>query len=222
MSLLMVLPIATRGIGASTINIPPVTITQLAHFYNIQISNIVYDGISIPGSGYTSSGFTATILQGDVVTIRFQAPPGKKFVVHVPRSLYGEQFYVDTYWISIGDGATYTYPHTVVFENFHGVAPTETYTYVGVSERGRAVLFEKTYDVNGEWEFTAMQVTMQVSRPIPPELNTFSGVQSHTSGVDWGILAFTSGENGTLMEIVDSGIVSTARTSWGRLKALYR
>lgn len=207
---------STHPSAAATVNVPPVTITQLSHSLS---DGHVFDAITIPGPGHTSGGFTAAISAGDVVTIRFQAPAGKKFVVHAPAGVSTEYFFFNTYWSAGGD-VTSVAPHTVAFENFHGIAPTETYSRFALGDNGAFVQAWRDYVVNGPFEFTAIQVNMTASQPLIPMSRTFSDVRSF-SEPSWGASAW-SGPDTSLMEIVDVGVVGTRKSSWGLLKSLYR
>src|SRR6185436_7960700 len=55
------IPLTTPSLAA-TVAVPPLVVTQLQH----QVETLfTRDFIVIPGSGYTNSGFTATISTGD-------------------------------------------------------------------------------------------------------------------------------------------------------------
>ena len=211
--------------SAATITVPTVTITQLPHSFDGQI---VYDAVSFPtwtggspGTGYTSSGFTAAIANGDVITIRFEAPPGKKFVVHSPAGVYGEKFFLNTFWQAGAGGPAYEAASTMAFENFLGVAPTETYSLFTLSTNGGSVVAEKNYQVNGPFEFTAIQITFTASQQQTVGSQPFSAVCGY-SVPGWGTAAPQSAQDVSLMEIVDMGATPAATTTWGRLKSLYR
>jgi hypothetical protein len=193
----------SRPCMGALVTVPPVTITQ------IPVTFAGATGSLLPGPGYLSSGFTAAISAGDIVAVRFQAPPGKKFVVHKPATTQGF-FSVGSYWQATADQISHTDPHTVTFWNFQGTPPTETYSYVAISDAGLVVMANKMYSVSGDFEFTAFEIDITASPPLVAVPGTFSDVRSN----------WAPSFDGS-MEIVDMA-VPAKNISWGRLKSLYR
>src|SRR5262249_27322418 len=139
---------------------------------------------SCPGGiaevGYQSAGFSATISTGDVVVVRFQAPPGKEFIVHKPASAEG-RFEVSSYWwTGASDMSSHLDPHTVKFEGLRGTPPTETYSLVSISDGGSIVNVWKEYAVQGDFEFTALEVDITASHALVAAPRTFSGVYTNS------------------------------------------
>jgi hypothetical protein len=203
---------------AATILVPPLTITKLNHQ---GFPHGASDTITIPGTGYTSSGFSATIATGDVVVVRIQPPPGKKFVVHPPLDPIGGTFRFNIYWQAAGGTISSQEPHSLIFENLQGVSPIQTYSNVVLGDQREIVLVEKEYRFFAGFEFTAIVVAITEAQSLPPVTQAFGDVKSYTDP-SFGASGSTLGPQVPIMEIVDAGVVSTQRASWGRLKALYR
>src|SRR5689334_9210178 len=91
-----------RPAAPETVHVPPVEISALAHRYAVLgDQSFAGDEVTFPGSGYSSEGFTAQLDDGDTVRIRYQAPPGRRFLVHASPGSPG-RFYVRSYWIAAG------------------------------------------------------------------------------------------------------------------------
>jgi hypothetical protein len=210
--------LAASSSQAATILVPPLTITKLDHQ---AFPNGVSDTITIPGTGYTSSGFSATIATGDVVTVRIQPPSGKMFVVHPPTGPSPGQFRFNLFWQAAAGSSSFQEPHSLTFENLHGAAPVEIYSNVVLGDQRHVVLVEKEYRFRVGFDFTAIVVAITEAQSLPTVTRVFVDVQSYTVP-SFGASGSTLGPRVPIMEIVDAGVVSTQRASWGRLKALYR
>ncbi len=207
---------AGRGAG-STIVVPTVTISQLTRTY---YSGFYHDAITIPGPGYSSSGFTATITTGDVVDIHYEAPPGKMFVMHAPGGAGTQYFSFSTYWQSGADAGSFTYPYTLTFENFQGTMPTQTYSLNLIGDVGNVVEAWDEFTVGGAFTFTGIEITITASHALSPLSRSYSSVRSFSSP-SWGASAPVSGLNPPLLEILDIA-VPTQHMAWGRMKSQYR
>lgn len=203
---------------AATIFVPPVTITAFEHrgFPPTSAS----DFIRIPGTGYTNSGFTATIATGDVVVVRIQAPPGKMFFVNGPSDGSLGNFSFNFYWQSGPDIGSGLHANTVTYEHFAGVPPIEVYSLVLIGEARNVVEVWKQYTFRGPFQFSAIEFRI-TARTGPTTTGTFAPVASYQDP------AFIIGANTfdpvrPIVEIVDLGPVPTRTTSWGRIKNLYR
>lgn len=206
---------------AAVVSVPPVTITSLAHEFS---GGSVRDVVYIPGPGYTSSGFTAAYGTGDVVRVRIQPPPGKKFQVRAP--VRGPNavaatgtFSVNVYWPCAGGGVSHFNPATAAFENFRGFYPAIQYQLAAANE----TLVEAWYDyaTTGDFEFTAFVVDIPVDQPLARVPRTFGEVLS------WASPSFGAGSPATsasfkALEIVDDFTAPAGVTTWGRIKSLFR
>jgi hypothetical protein len=215
---LMCVPGSAR---AATVVVPPVTITQLTQVVHPPYVDDVVSFGGTPEVGYTSDGFTATIATGDTVVIRFQATPGKKFVVHSGYSTPGipEKFHCWAYWQAGGGSSSLQAPYVETFEDFAGTMPPKSYELTDFSYGATVVEIMHDYLVIGDFEFTALQFKMVVNVPGASGPLTYSSVRSG-SGSSFG----TNGAgdaSATMMEIVDTAVPTTT-TTWGRLKTLYR
>jgi hypothetical protein len=200
---------------AAVVNVPPVTITSLRHDFN---GSSAQDVIDIPGPGYTSSSFTAAFGTGDVVHVRIEAPPGKKFQVRCPPSSTGA-FKVNVYWPCAGGGVSYFNPAVVTFENFRGIPPTLGYNLAAAND----VLVEAWYDytTHGNFEFTAFLVDIPVDQALARVSRTYADVLSWATP-SIGAGALTTSPTYKPMEIVNDDTVPVTPASWGRIKSLYR
>lgn len=206
---------------AAVVIVPPVTITSLTHEFT---GSSVQDVIDIPGPGYTSSGFTAAFGTGDVVRVRIQPPPGKKFQVRAPvrepnAVAATGTFRVDVYWPCAGGGVSHFNPATVAFENFRGFYPALQYALAAANE----TLVEAWYDyvTTGDFEFTAFVVDIPVDQPLARVTRTFGDVLSWTSPAI-GAGSPTTSASFKALEIVDDYTAPATPASWGRIKLLYR
>ncbi len=204
--------------AAATIGVPVVTVTQLTH---VAGPGYVTDTITIPGPGYTSSGFVATVATGDVVTVHIAAPPGKKFVVHAPTSGAPASFMINMYWLGAGGTVSSEEPHTLTFENLVGTPPSQTYSLVALGDQRQIVEVWKDYVYTASFEFTGILVAITAARVLPPVSLAFNNVQS-SSVPSFGAGGSTAGPLIPIMEIVDNSTSAAPRSSWGRIKALYR
>ena len=203
---------------AATIVVPPVTITQLSHSVG---SGWASDGVAFPDASVASDGFSAAIAPGDTVLIRFQAPAGKKFVVHGGHGQpdLPEEFVVQALWSAGGALILQQSPYTLAFANLEGVAPPVKDRVAGIGLGGALLIADFNFRVETDFEFTALDISIIVANSLTPTLRQFSGVQSRVVP-SWVTRAPTP--DATLMEIVDLGVVSTKTASWGKLKARYR
>lgn len=208
------LTLVARSAPAAVFEVPPVTINALTH--RITFGGHIQDGITIPGPGYTSSGFTTNFATGDVVRVRVQAPPGKMFRVHSPTG--GTSMSFNVHWICINGISSHFNTAVVTFENLNGVAPTNTYQLVLANEIVVEAWFD--YTVPADFEFTAFVADIIVDQPLASTMRTYGDVESYsTQSIFAG--AVTTDPSFRAMEIVDIPVPVRA-SSWGRIKSLYR
>ena len=200
---------------AAVVNVPPVTITSLRHDFQ---GSWAQDVVDLPGPGYTSSGFTASFGTGDVVRVRIQPPPGKKFQVRCPPSSPGT-FRVNVYWPCVGGEISYFNPAVVTFENFRGIPLTLGYHLAAANE----VIVEAWFDytTHGNFEFTAFVVDIPVDQAMVRLSRTYGDVLSWATP-SIGASANTTSPTYKPMEIVNDDTVPSAVSTWGRIKSLYR
>ncbi len=211
---------------AAVVDVPSVTITSLTHEFD---GSTARDYIAIPGTGYTSSGFTAAFGTGDIVRVRVQPPPGKKFQLRAPVREPGAgatraaastgTFNVNVYWPCVGGGISHFNPAEVTFENFRGIPPTLTYSLAAANE----VIVEAWFDylTNGDFEFSAFVVDITVDQALASVQRPFGDVGSWA----WRSVGASSPATSAsfkALEIVDDFTVAAAPATWGRIKSLYR
>ena len=212
--------------SAAVVDVPPVTVTSLTHEFT---GSSARDVVFIPGTGYTSSGFTAAFGTGDVVRVRIQPPTGKKFQLRAPvrapsagaplAATATGSFNVNVYWPCDGGGISHFNPAEVTFENFRGIPPALTYSLVAANE----LLVEAWFDyvTNGDFEFTAFRVDITVDQPLARVPRVFADVGSWASP-SFGASSPTTSASFKPLEIVDDFTVPSSPASWGRIKSLYR
>jgi hypothetical protein len=178
-----------RSAGATNILIPAVEITSLGHRYFPSINNPpfteIHDQVDLPcGSGLgscSSPGFSAAILNGDTIEIRFEAPTGEQFRVFHDPGLLVEVFQLYPLWISgTGDIASVFSPATISFENLSGTAPTgsvETNQFF-VGNSGLSVGGSWRSAVTGDFTFTAVSFVFSVNNSPPGSLAAFGSAFS--------------------------------------------
>jgi len=223
---------------AATIHVPPLIVTSLQHVSTVpgQPAGFVRDAISIPettcgrgccywlteceGTGYTSHLFNATISAGDVVTVRIEAPAGKKFVVHAPAGGSSAYFWASVYWHSGKADYGIVEPHTVTFENLAGTPPSETYSFVGTGTGHGIVMATEDYVYTTAFEFTAFRVDIAVASQEASAPLTYK-ILGSWSDPSFGASGMAATDHAPIMEIADIA-TPAERTSWGRIKTLYR
>ena len=219
--------------GASTVPVPPVQIEHLTHGRGSGASTTVMytqDYVFIPGADCSNvDPITLTYAGGDVIRIRIQAPAGKMFRVQAPATSGTEYFACQVYWWCTagcsGGGFTPYDAGSVTFENLHGVPPTAS-DILRITANAQVVGAGCEYTVSGAFDFTALVFDIQSQWTFPSAARSFGGVSSNFSPAFVASLNEPIGSanpDTAIMAIVDrAGPVATARTSWGRVKSLYR
>jgi hypothetical protein len=206
---------------AAVVNMPPVTITNLTHqFFGTAARDVIF----IPGTGYSGPGGTLTFGTGDIVRVRVEPPPGKKFLVRSraaipPAPGSSGNFSVNLHWAGAGGGLSQQNPWSVTFENFRGIPPVATYTLAFGSDVVVETWFD--YDTFGDFEFTAFQVDITIDQPLARVPRVFGEVSSYASP-SLGAATYTKDPTFKAMEIVVDGVVPSLPSSWGRIKSLIR
>ena len=220
---------ASVGVAsAARMDVPPVVISSLDHSAYFQQPPGIYqvsDGVRFPGAfnpstGYSSSGFSANLAAYDRVRIRFEAAPGMKFVIHS----FAAGFSFRAYWpkLGYGDNSGLSLPGTVTFENPAGAMPTaDPNAYDRVTDLGEAIVVGHSFQVAGEFEFTAVQIDFPIGHAVPSILRSYDTVHTQADP-SFGAGALAGRPDAHPMELVPSAPVATVSSSWGRLKALYR
>src|SRR5262249_47430053 len=156
---------------AANIVVPPVTITSLTHLVQ---NSPPYTADSVAfscGGGVvgtcTSSGFTATILQGDTVQLRFQPPAGQRFHVEYNPAFSTQAILVDAMWRAASDVSGTITPPTVTLENLNGPAPVQLSGAASVGNGGKTITVDWAATVSADVTFTAIIVSFAVANATP-------------------------------------------------------
>ncbi len=217
----LALSLAAARAGAATIAVPPITVTSLTHqvYFPTSGTPMLRDSIVIPGGGYTSAPFTATLSAGDVVVVRIQAPAGQAFALH-DLDGSGETLAFDVLWYGPSDVASSASAATVTFENLSGAVPVASYVYGTTSDCGYSIWTHCDFAVPGDARFTAIRIEIPVSHPSCQANVAFTlGSDMYPSFVGeqhW------IGSDGIVMDLVDLVPTPARASTWGRLKAHYR
>jgi hypothetical protein len=217
--------------SAARLDVPPVVISQLDHTAIYQPKDQSYtvrDFLQFPyagpppSTGYTSSGFSINPAGYDHVRVRFEAAPGLKFVVHALQP--GEIFSFQAFWqeLDLGDYNDYAQTGTLTFENGAGAVPTvQTYNYDSISDLAVAIIVSHQIPVNGDFEFTAIQIDFPAGHILPSAIRSFSPVQSNSApSFSAGGRAISPDQHA--IEMVSTIVTPALPTTWGRLKSIYR
>jgi hypothetical protein len=197
-----ILCLVSSSAMAATIVVPPIEVQTLTHDFltgpgfpfPIPIT-IARDSFEI-GSGYTGGDAFSipSISNGDMATIRIQAPAGKKFVVHDANAQLG----LDFYWQAGGDVSSLS-GGTATFENLTGSAPLESYSFLAVGNSGNVIKAELQFQSLGLFEFTAIDITIPVQSSPAAGARNFGSVQSNSSPAFYALVLGT--EDHTILSI---------------------
>jgi hypothetical protein len=154
---------------ASTLATPGCTITGLTHAF----ADLAPGG---PTSSITDSAaagqlqqprFTNQFTGSELVTSRFEAVPGKKFVFHAPPAGFGAiRLTVRSQWGFSYYGGGWAVSTAVTFENLVGPAPLFISHVSNLSPDGTRLVSEQEFYVAPGTEFTGVQLSAQFATPI--------------------------------------------------------
>ncbi|MFN0007579.1 MAG: hypothetical protein ACKVXR_06690 [Planctomycetota bacterium] len=203
-----VLPFTSQA-GAQTIFVPPVEVSTLTHQHFADpgppSSTITRDTVQFPctGGACNGPGFTATIGMGDTIAVRFEAPPGTRFVV--TRAPGGTQYFwaIANWQTNTGDTISNFASASTTFENLAGTAPTSTFEQHAVSDNGQAVKSLNQYTVSGSFSFTAMNVQFAVNHGVLSISRTYNPVDSIASPSFGSARVVTGGASDTTVMSIE-------------------
>jgi hypothetical protein len=155
--------------AASTLTTPDCTITGLTHtFANLAPSgSTTWITDSAEVGQFQQSGFTNQLTGTELVTSRFEAAPGERFVVHAPPAGFGAiRLTVRSQWGFSSYGARTPVSSTATFENFVGPAPVFNGDSCEMSSDGTRLVSEYDFNVAPGTEFTGVQVSAQYATSI--------------------------------------------------------
>ena len=157
--------------AAQTIAVPPVEITGLIHSHTVGVPPAptqTRDATPFPCTGMVCDGpgFTASIGQGSMLVVRFQAPAGHRFAV--TRAPGGSQYFVaEGYWgtRNADTGSHFSWA-TFEFESLWGAPPVGVFDWNLVSDSGEYVWCWNEFRVDGDFSFTALVVRFPVNHAL--------------------------------------------------------
>jgi hypothetical protein len=186
---------STASAVAATIVAPTITVNSLTHTFT-PASSFPFprpassrDSIAFNDGNYTGGGaFTVpSIANGDMVNIRLQATPGKKFVIFPT----GTTLSLDVYFQTAGSDSIGTFGGTATFENLVGTAPTVSNPALGVGAQGNVLRAGLSWNVATPIEFTAINISIPVQTFPAAGPRSYDIVRSNSSAM------FSAAKTGT-------------------------
>ncbi len=166
------------------VSVPPVIVNTLSHqyFYSQFVNQtVISDALTFPCNAgeCNGPGFTASIGEGDFIIIRFEAPPGKRFVL-LRASTGTQYFFFNAIWqTDVGDTAPLVpQPASFTFENLLGSAPVNTVNRNYVGNNGQLIVTDNEFTFSTTVSFTAVQVKFAVSQNLMHLMRTYHAVSS--------------------------------------------
>lgn len=161
--------------GAATLNIPDATIKGLTHTFGhyapFGAATMITDA---PATGqFTQPGFTTMLTGSETLVMRFEAPAGQKFVIHVPPAGFGNVSLslFGRWWAASSDGMQNPISRSFAFENLVGSTPSRTSSSDIMGSGGRLIRFDDTFTVTPGTEFTAVELSAQYAFSIVSPIN---------------------------------------------------
>lgn len=167
----------------ANIAVPPVVVSTLTHEYSYEFkinTTVSSDGVDFPCSGGACNGpgFTASISTDDLVTVRFDAPAGMKFLVkHHPTSTTSFGF-AASWSTNVIDTSTFASTPTFTFENLTGPQPVLTYDLCRVSNNGHVVQAQAIFAIDADCSFTGVRAEFTVNHALPDANRTYGPVNT--------------------------------------------
>lgn len=168
-SILVISWAAEPVLSAATFATPDCTITGLTHTFGNPRpggpTSAITDSAAV--GQFQQSPFTNQLTGTELVTSRFEAVAGKKFVFHAPPAGYGAiRLEVRSQWGSSYDGGALAASVTATFENLVGPAPVFISHFSEMSRDGAYLVSEQQFNVSPGTEFTGVQLSAQFAAPI--------------------------------------------------------
>lgn len=200
-----------------TIVVPPVQITALSHSFSPANpptfpQAVAHDGVTFPsGPGtFSGPGFTASIGTGDEVLVRFQAPPGQRFSVHVPPSASSMSLALDARWATgTPDGGSQFVQGTVTWIGLVGPAPTQTFAQDGMFNNGQQLKVNHQFNVTAPFAFEALEIRIPVSLVLADVSRTYGSVFSTSAPSFAGSALGASLTDSTVMDFEAASVLFT-------------
>ena len=153
--------------AASTLETPDCTVTSLAHAYADLAPGGPTTSITDSAAGFQQSSFTNQLAGTELVSSRFAAPRGNKFVFHAPPAGFGAiRLTVRSQWGFSYYGGGWAVSTSATFENLVGSAPVFISQVSDISPDGMRLVSEQQFNVAPGTEFTGVQLSAQFATPI--------------------------------------------------------
>ncbi len=152
---------------ASIIETPDCTVSGLTHTYADLAPMGPTTSITDSAASFQQPSFTNQFAGTELVSSRFEAPPGTKFVFHTPPAGFGGiRLTVRSQWGFSYYGGGWAVATTATFENLVGPAPAFISQDSNLSPDGTRLVSEQEFYVAPGTEFTGVQLSAQYSTPI--------------------------------------------------------
>jgi hypothetical protein len=116
---------------------------------------------------FQQSSFTNQLTGSELVSSRFEAAPGNKFVFHAPPAGYGAiRLQVRSQWGFSYNGGGWAVSTTAAFENLVGPAPVFISQVSDISPDGKRLVSQQEFNVAPGTEFTGVQLFAQFATSI--------------------------------------------------------
>jgi hypothetical protein len=166
---------------ASTLATPDCTVSGLTHtFADLAPAGPTTSITDSAAAGqFHQSGFTNQLTGTELVTSRFEADPGKKFVFHAPPAGFGAiRLTVRSQWGFSYYGGGWAVSTAATFENLVGPAPVFLSEVSNMSPDGTRLVSEQEFSVAPGTEFTGVELSAQyvalITNPVTQILDPFN------------------------------------------------
>jgi hypothetical protein len=205
---------------------PECTVTGLTHTFGNQNpggpTSVITDSAA-PGQ-FQQSSFTNQLTGSELVTSRFEAVPGKKFVFHAPPAGFGAiRLSVRSQWGFTYSGARLAVSTSAVFENLVGPAPVFVSQASDISPDGKRLVSQQEFNVAPGTEFTGVQLSAQfatsITNPVAQVFDPFNfafsaGVSSFQALADGVLMTLEPSQPTLAVALSPAGVVAAWPTNF--------
>jgi hypothetical protein len=185
---------------AATLTTPDCTITDLRHTFHNGTPAGPTTSITDSPAGFYQFSFTNQLTGTELVTSRFEADPGRKFVFHAPPAGFGViKLTVRSQWGFSYYGGGWAVSTTATFENLVGPAPVFISHGSDISTDGKRLVSEQEFYVAPGTEFTGVQLSAQFATPITNPVTQVFDPFNFTFSAQ--VYSFEALPDGTLMTL---------------------
>ena len=186
--------------AAATLETPDCTVTSLTHTYADLGPAGPTSSITDSAAGFQQPSFTNQLAGSELVSSRFEAPRGNKFVFHAPPAGFGViRLTVRSQWGFSSYGGGWAVSTSATFENLIGPAPVFISQVSDISPDGMRLVSEQEFNVAPGVEFTGVQLSAQFATPITNPVTQIFAPFNFTFGAH--VSSFQALPDGILMTL---------------------